>query len=121
MAQDSASPSISQRLRAWGQMAQQVIDVRLALVMGLLAFVLAVSVDSAGNAAEAADLANSTYFPAVAVTVVAPQPSGSAAASPALDEPAVARRLHHGILTSAILTNNRMTEAHFFMDLPAEE
>jgi hypothetical protein len=98
-------------------MARQVIDLRLALVMALLAFVLAVSLDSAGNAAEAADLANATYRPGPLVTIVASQPSPSMASAPALEAP---RRLHHGLMTSAILTNNRLTEAHLFTDVTTD-
>lgn len=112
---------ILQWLQGRGQVLCQIIDLRLALVVGLLTFLLAVGVDSAGNAAEAATLVNPAYPPGVVVTPVAPQPATAAVVSPGLDDQAVARRLHHGILTSAILTNNRLTEAHFFTDLPPGE
>ncbi|MGB3201061.1 MAG: hypothetical protein WBA99_09165 [Nodosilinea sp.] len=101
----------------------QVIDIRLALVIGLAAFMLAVGFDSSGNHAEAADLVNRASLVPVRVStqraaapdnsVWAPTSSGNEA------QLATAQRLRHGHLTSAILTNNRLTEAHFFTDLPA--
>jgi hypothetical protein len=108
---------IAQRLRKWGQIVQQVIDLRLALVIALLAFVLVISLDSAGNTAEAADLANSTYRASPPVTTVAPQPSLAVGSAPALEVP---HRLRHGLMTSAILTSNRLTEAHLFTDLSTD-
>lgn len=101
-------------------MARQVLDLRLALVMALLAFVLAVSLDSAGNAAEAADLANPTYRAVPIVTMVVPPPSTAPESGLALDTLDTARRLHHGLMTSAILTSNRLTEAHLFTDLSTD-
>ncbi|MFH7244466.1 MAG: hypothetical protein ACHWZW_16645 [Spirulina sp.] len=124
MAQDFPPLSSSQRLRAWGQIARQVVDLRLAFVIGLLAFMIAVSVDSGGNAAEAADLVNSAYRPAATVitaSVTNPSPSTLPAADANGATPATARRLHHGMMTSAIMTSSRMTEAHFFTELPAED
>lgn len=116
MTERNSPLSIAQRIQLWGRMARQVIDLRLALVMALLTFVLAVSLDSAENTAEAADLAPSTYRPIPTVVMVAPQPSAMDAA-PALEVP---RRLHHGLMTSAILTNNRLTEAHLFTDMTTD-
>lgn len=100
-------------------MARQVIDLRLALVIGLLAFVLAVSLDSAGNAAAAADFDSSTYRPAPTATRVTPQPAPTPVSD--LDLEDAAARLRHGLMTSPILTSNRLTEAHLFTDLPVEE
>ncbi|PSN14511.1 hypothetical protein C7293_11340 [filamentous cyanobacterium CCT1] len=102
----------------------QVIDIRLALLIGLAAFMLAVGFDSSGNRAEAADLAAQSAL--VPVTVSAQMtPAGSSVFVPSTTasdaQLAAARRLRHGNLTSAILTNNRLTEAHFFTDLPAGE
>ena len=102
----------------------QIIDIRLALLIGLAAFMLAVGFDSSGNRAEAADLV--TYASPVPVRVLAPtgSPGGfenGFGLTAANDEAqfATARRLRHGTLTSAIMTSNRLTEAHFFTDLPA--
>lgn len=103
----------------------QVIDIRLALLIGLSAFMLAVGFDSSGNQAEAADLVTQPALVPVKVsTQAAASPSSSLFEQPpaANDaQQAAARRLHHGNMTSAILTNNRLTEAHFFTDLPAGE
>lgn len=101
----------------------QVIDIRLALVIGLTAFMLAVGFDSSGNQAEAADLVNQASLVPVRVSTQRVAAPGNRVLAPTLvgDEAqlATARRLRHGHLTSAILTNNRLTEAHFFTDLPA--
>jgi hypothetical protein len=107
----------------------QLIDLRLALVIGLLAFMVAVGFDSAGNQAEAADLMyRNTLSPVPSVAVVNSVPS-SARTSSASDKRlsanqtdaslATARRLRHGTLTSAVMTSNRLTQAHFFTDLPS--
>ena len=97
----------------------QAIDLRLALLIGLAAFMLAVGFDSSGNQAEAADLA--TQATLVPVRVAAVPSNFSLEPPPAVGDAqlATARRLRHGNLTSAIITNNRLTEAHFFTDLPA--
>ncbi|WP_035990390.1 hypothetical protein [Leptolyngbya sp. KIOST-1] len=103
----------------------QLVDLRLALVIALAAFMLAVGFDSSGNQAEAADLVTRSALVPVRVSTqamgwgdrsVTPQAGPTATGDAQL---ATARRLHHGNLTSAIITNNRLTEAHFFTDLPA--
>jgi hypothetical protein len=102
--------------------ARQVIDLRFACVIGLLAFMIAVSVDSGGNAAEAADLTHSAYRPALVVIASTSQPQSTVLATDAEETtPATVRRLHHSRMTSAIMTSSRMTKAHFFTDLPTEE
>jgi hypothetical protein len=101
--------------------ALQLIDIRLAIVIGLAAFMVAVSVDSSGNSAEAADLVNRS--PLVPV-MIAPAPLPSAPSGLYGDDLArlsTARRLHHGGLTSAIMTNNRLTDAHLFTELPGDQ
>ena len=102
----------------------QIIDIRLALVIGLAAFMLAVGFDSSGNQAEAADLVTqSSMVPVnVAASPVGYEPVGYEI-MPLKGEAqlAAARRLRHGTLTSAIITNNRLTDAHFFLDLPAQQ
>jgi hypothetical protein len=105
-------------------MARQVVDLRLACVIGLLAFMVAVSIDSGGNAAEAADLANPAYRPAAVVITAAVTNQPQSTLLPADADgttPAAALRLRHGMMTSAIMTSSRLTEAHFFTELPAEE
>ncbi|WOD38937.1 hypothetical protein [Nodosilinea sp. E11] len=102
--------------------ALQIIDIRLALVIGFAVFMLAVGVDSAGNQAEAADLVTRASLLPVKVSgnVANSSPNASFRPEPLIGEAqlATARRLRHGHLTSAIMTNNRLTEAHFFTDLP---
>jgi hypothetical protein len=101
----------------------QVIDIRLALLIGLATFMLAVGFDSSGNHANAADLVTQASRVPVRVSApVASAPGNSYFAPSAIADDAqlaTARRLRHGNVTSAILTNNRLTEAHFFTDLPA--
>lgn len=101
----------------------QIIDIRLALLIGLAAFMLAVGFDSSGNRAEAADLVTGSSLVPVPVRVADSSASYSFAGEPSVGSAqlATARRLRHGTLTSAILTNNRLTEAHFFTDLPSEQ
>jgi hypothetical protein len=113
-------------LQAWAYQGLQIIDLRLALVISAIAFLLVVSVDSAGNPAEAADLA--ARSPQVPVSFIqvdsAPglsDPSfNQAFTAPAIGGPSSpAYRLHHGTMTSAIMTSSRLTQAHFFTDLPS--
>ncbi|MGG6241271.1 hypothetical protein ACQ4N7_21825 [Nodosilinea sp. AN01ver1] len=102
----------------------QVIDIRLALLIGLAVFMLAVGFDSSGNQAEAADLVTQSALVPVRVSARAASLDGDFFDPSAASDDAqlvTARRLRHGSLTSAILTNNRLTEAHFFTELPAEE
>lgn len=110
---------MAQRLQSWSQLARQVIDLRIALVIGLLAFMLAVSFDSGGNKAVAADLANPSPLP-VEVTAAEPQPARELDARSAVALPSSTERLYHGTMTGSILTGRRMTGAHFFTDLPTE-
>lgn len=101
--------------------ALQLIDLRLAIVIGLVTFMVAVSVDASGNPAEAADLVNRSALVPVAI---APAPQASAPNGLYGDDLAQlssAHRLHHGGLTSAIMTSNRLTDAHFFTDLPSDQ
>jgi hypothetical protein len=104
--------------------ALQIIDLRLALVIGLAAFMLAVGFDSSGNQAEAADLVGQTSLVPVTSSIQAAE--GSPRYTPDLESAArdarssAAQRLRHGTLTSAIMTGNRLTEAHFFTELPSE-
>jgi hypothetical protein len=104
--------------------ALQLIDIRLALLIGLAAFMLAVGFDSSGNRAEAADLVTRASLVPVRVSAQpTPVVSGYGTDASLLSSDAqlaTARRLRHGTLTSAILTNNRLTEAHFFTDLPSD-
>ncbi len=99
----------------------QVVDIRLALLIGLAAFMLAVGFDSSGNHAEAADLLNRSSLVPVPVKMAQASPSYSVVEELPLGDAqlATAHRLRHGGLTSAIITNNRLTEAHFFTDLPS--
>ncbi|MEB3290529.1 MAG: hypothetical protein VKI82_11485 [Leptolyngbya sp.] len=121
MAEYISHGSIMQRLRGWSQVVRQIIDPRLALVVGLLAFVLVVSLDSAGNSAQAADLANPANRPSITVTLAVPQGAGEAEPTSTWDNSGTARRLHHGLMTSPLMTSNRLTDAHFFTDLPTNQ
>lgn len=120
MTKDSTPPSLWNRLQDWAYFFLQIVDLRVALVMGLLAFLVAVSVDSGGNAAAAADLPPQPPIPVVAVPIQGDRSSAGPESLPP-SELITARRLHHGTLTSAIMTSNRLTEAHFFTDLPTAE
>ncbi|PSR18370.1 hypothetical protein C8255_07765 [filamentous cyanobacterium CCP3] len=102
----------------------QVIDIRLALLIGLAAFMLAVGFDSSGNQAEAADLVTQASLVPVRVSTQAVSSTSVFFEAPEVLDAAqltTARRLRHGNLTSAIITNNRLTDAHFFTELPAEQ
>jgi len=106
----------------------QMIDIRLALLIGLLAFFVAVGFDSSGNQAEAAHLLR--QHQASLVPNVTPADGDTLNRSSQLISSkteavssnasvATARRLRHGTLTSAVMTGNRLTQAHFFTDLPS--
>jgi hypothetical protein len=109
--------------------AGQIIDVRLALLIGLIAFFVAVGFDSSGNQAEAADLLRqSQMVPTPTITVVEGgnfTTDGTIAASVRqgtgrdITSLATAKRLRHGTLTGALMTSSRLTQAHFFTDLPS--
>lgn len=101
----------------------QIIDLRLALLIGLAAFMLAVGFDSSGNRAEAADLVTRSSVVPVSVRMAEASSSYAFAGEPLVGDAqlATARRLRHGSLTSAIITSNRLTGAHFFIDLPSEQ
>ena len=111
--------------------AGQIIDIRLALLIGLIAFFIAVGFDSSGNQAEAADLLRQTQplsAPTVTVTeksianaranltISGAQSTEGGGNTPGLS---AAQRLRHGTLTSAMMTSSRLTQAHFFTDLPS--
>ena len=128
---DSEDPSnFWQQLSEWGLAVLQIIDLRLAILLAVAAFLLAVGVDSSGNLASAADLGNASLQVSA---MASPQPVPTAASSLTVESaqaqaapentylnpnPALAQRLHHGELTSHILTSSRLTSAHFFTDLP---
>lgn len=110
-------PSWRQRLTDWGYALFQVIDIRLAIVIGITVFLLAVGVDSSGNPASAADYAPSeaTDFPLAAEGV---STAKTEYATTYLDyDPQTASRLRHSEVTSAALTTSRLTRAHFFIDV----
>jgi hypothetical protein len=124
-----SSSTVWRTIQDWLYEILKLIDVRLALAIGLIAFLVAVGFDSAGNHAAAADLANRGHSKPV-VTVVTQSSMNTAPAKSAgfsaqgLIQPndprlATARRLHHGTLTGAVITSSRLTQAHFFTDLPS--
>jgi hypothetical protein len=98
----------------------QIIDLRLALLIGLAAFLVAVSFDASGNPAEAADLVNQASLVPVAVTVTPEDLRPRDALATPEASLAANSRLRHGGLTSALMTSSRLTDAHFFTDLPGE-
>jgi hypothetical protein len=109
--------------------AGQIIDIRLALLIGLLAFFVAVGFDSSGHQAEAADLLRQTqasFAPAITVieggNLTADSDINGFTGQGINSDPAslaTAQRLRHGILTGARMTSSRLTQAHFFTDLPS--
>jgi len=121
-----SSANLWASVQDFGLKALQIIDIRLALLIGLAAFMLAVGFDSSGNQAEAADLITQASLVPVRVSTPVTSPDGLGygfGPTAASDDSqfATARRLRHGTLTSAIMTSNRLTEAHFFTNLPADQ
>jgi hypothetical protein len=114
-------------LQDWAYQGLQLIDLRLALAIGLITFLVVVGFDSAGNQAEAADLVNrASLAPSVAIVNRSQgngepaQPSTAATAKlPQQAQSVAAKRLRHGTLTSAVMTSSRLTQAHFFTELPS--
>jgi hypothetical protein len=107
-------------LQDWAYQGLQLIDLRLALAIGLITFLVAVGFDSAGNQAEAADLANrASLAPSVTIVNRSQGESLATAESPQNSQAVVTKRLRHGTLTSAVMTGSRLTQAHFFTDLPS--
>lgn len=117
----------------WGKQALHIIDLRLALVIGLLAFLMTVSFDAARNPAEAADFANrpGSLLGLLPVTVVNDAPgtadslsrwdAATAISTQATDSPlAPAHQLHHGMLTTASIVNDRLTAARFSTGRPSD-
>ncbi len=101
--------------------ALQLVNIRLAIAIGLAAFMVAVSVDSSGNPAEAADLMNRSALVPVAIAPASQPSAPSGLYGDDFAQLSTARRLHHGGLTSAIMTNNRLTDAHLFTELPRDQ
>lgn len=111
------------QLLNWGSWLIQLIDLRLALVIGLGVFLIAVGVDSSNNYANAADLREASIR---TLDLAAPHPSNTAssrvqAEAKQTDEvtylefdPAIAHRLNHSALTQAVLTGSHLTRAHLF-------
>lgn len=100
----------------------QVIDLRLALVIALIGFLVTVGFDSSGHAAAAADLGRPKAAAATITLGPASIEGENAGAAFSLEvgqSLATAQRLRHGTLTSAIMTSSRLTDAHFFTDLPS--
>ncbi len=108
------------------RLALQVVDMRLALVIGFLAFVITVSFDAAGHPAEAADFGHrpGTESGLLPVTVVQrweradlPASSGNVVALNPTTDQAINRQReplsesHHGMITSASLIDDRITAA----------
>lgn len=99
----------------------QIIDIRLALLMGLAAFMLAVGFDSSGHPAAAADLVTRSS-PVPVKLASAPSSPGRETGEPWTSEVplATSHHLRYGGLTRAIITNSHLTDAHFLTDLPAQ-
>ncbi|NJL48540.1 MAG: hypothetical protein HC929_14980 [Leptolyngbyaceae cyanobacterium SM2_5_2] len=117
----------------WAKLALQVIDMRLALVMGLLAFLITVSFDAARNPAEASDFTNRARFQAglLPVTVVQRQANAAQGTAKSSLETATATSAqatdsqtqlhyspHHGMITSASVVDDRITAARFLSGQP---
>ncbi|HEY9763577.1 MAG TPA: hypothetical protein V6D07_13685 [Trichocoleus sp.] len=107
----------------WSHWLVRRVGLKLALIGGLGAFMLAVGVDSSSNYAKAADLREGSIQ---TVNLVVSHPSKAASNQlqsqlKQTDEPtylefdpAIANRLSHGDLTRAVLTGNHLTRAHLF-------
>jgi hypothetical protein len=123
--QSEGFKNLCQLLANWSYWLLKLIDLRLAVVIGVGMFLMAVGVDSSGNYATAADLRQAS----VPITRTAsdhpqpqpqpqvqPQSNAKAEASYLEFDPAIANRLRQGDITSASLTSSRLTKAHFFTD-----
>ncbi|MGB3137116.1 MAG: hypothetical protein WBG38_13375 [Nodosilinea sp.] len=115
-----SSPTLLTSVQNVATWVLQVIDVRLALLIGLAAFMLAVGFDSSGNRAEAADFASQSLVPVGLSPALTPPSTLLVSPTTGSTQRATAHRLRHGTLTAPILTSSRLTDAHFFTDLPAE-
>lgn len=115
----------------WGELIQdlgygllQLVDIRLALIIGLIAFLMAVGIDSSGNRAEAADLIYSPTHvqsrPASSLIQSGHELAGIENGPMAEHNPQVVKRLRHSNLAGALVTGNRLTRAHFFTDISAQ-
>ncbi len=102
----------------------KLVDIRLALLICLATFMLAVGLDSSGNAAQAADLVGQSSPVPVTLSAGAEAllsiPQNYPASVDSEVQQATARRLRHSSLTGASLINNRLTDAYLFTDLPSE-
>lgn len=118
MLHENFPPSVWRRLRDWGQMAQRMIDLRLALIVGVLAFWVAVSFDSGGNLAAAADLTMATTSTAVTQSPL-PSDDGPVVAP---DPLAALGGLHsHRAITRATVTKGHLTRARLVTSRPSGE
>jgi len=116
-----------QQLGGLGVNASKHIGMRAALVIGVIIFLIVVSIDSAANFAAAADfsapqpprqesvdLAHQVQVATANPSVVRPQPSY-------VDfTPQQAQRLSQGELLTARMTRSQLTRAHFFTDFLGE-
>lgn len=102
-------------LRFFGALYRH-LTLRLALLLGIVVFVFAVSIDSFQHQASAAAIQlQGNGFPALAVNV---EPSKTAKVPDLQDSyltfnAGTAERLRHSALTTANLTRCRLTTAHF--------
>ncbi|HEY9881121.1 MAG TPA: hypothetical protein V6D29_21860 [Leptolyngbyaceae cyanobacterium] len=116
------SGSWLKQLLNWSYWLIRLIDVRLALVVGLGAFLLTVGVDS-NNYATAADLREASVQ---TINLAAPHLSHAASGHVESEpkqtsettylefDPAIAHRLSQGALTRAVFTGSHLTRAHLF-------
>ena len=122
---NNAEPSTT----AWAPLKEVVlqvlklVDIRLALLICLATFMLAVGFDSSGNTAQAADLVGQSSPVPVTLSnggnAMLATPENYAVSVSSETQLATARRLHHSSLTGASLINNRLTDAYLFTDLPS--
>ncbi|ASC71473.1 hypothetical protein XM38_024250 [Halomicronema hongdechloris C2206] len=101
------------------------IGFRVACLIGVIVFLIVVSVDSAGNLAAAADLNHQGNDRVNAESIApaetaSPQLASSVQPSYVNFTPQQAERLTHGDLLRANMTRSQLTRAHFFTDFLGE-
>lgn len=107
-----------QRFLNWGYALLQIIDMRLAVALAIATFLIAISIDSSGNYAAAADLDAAVQRQTLELTAP-PLHAESASPQQQTRRLALANRLRHSELTHASLTRDHLTRAHFFSDFSA--
>lgn len=108
----------------WMAAVGEALRWRVVLLVGIVVFAIAVSVDSFQHQAEAAGMSGDGIVEmswTVAKTEVQPSATPTSDRHTYLEyDPRTAERLGHSDLTSAMMTRSRLTSAHFFISSGAQ-